>query len=168
MPRTQIAPTLHFIGEVSVQYGLTITNIFHAGDGNMHPITLFDARKPGEMKRRGRRAERSSPGAPPPAARSRASMASAWRRTGRWQNCSRQRRWKRSELRSCSSTSMRGSTRGKCCPRAGAARRSGKRHSPRGAWCTKSELLDYSQYQGPHSRSSGDRPPLRVQSGKEM
>ena len=48
-PRTKIAPTLHFIGEVSRKYGLTISNIFHAGDGNMHPIILFDARKPGEL-----------------------------------------------------------------------------------------------------------------------
>jgi glycolate oxidase len=49
VPRTQIAPTLTFIGEVSKKYGLTISNIFHAGDGNMHPIILFDARKPGEF-----------------------------------------------------------------------------------------------------------------------
>ncbi|MCX6629817.1 MAG: FAD-binding oxidoreductase, partial [Candidatus Solibacter sp.] len=49
--RTQIAPTLHFIGEVARKYGLTISNIFHAGDGNMHPIILFDARKPGDMEK---------------------------------------------------------------------------------------------------------------------
>src|SRR5579864_8457212 len=40
VPRTKIAPTLHFIGEVARRYGLTISNIFHAGDGNMHPIIL--------------------------------------------------------------------------------------------------------------------------------
>jgi glycolate oxidase len=51
VPRTQIAPTLRLIGEVSRKYGLTISNIFHAGDGNMHPIILFDARKPGELER---------------------------------------------------------------------------------------------------------------------
>ncbi|MEO8128383.1 MAG: FAD-linked oxidase C-terminal domain-containing protein [Bryobacteraceae bacterium] len=51
VPRTQIAPTLAFIGEVSKKYGLTISNIFHAGDGNMHPIILFDARKPGDLKK---------------------------------------------------------------------------------------------------------------------
>ena len=51
VPRTKIAPTLHFIGETSRKYGLTISNIFHAGDGNMHPIILFDARKPGELQR---------------------------------------------------------------------------------------------------------------------
>src|SRR3954469_5488851 len=48
VPRTQIAPTLRYIGEVAKRYGLTISNIFHAGDGNMHPIILFDPRKPGE------------------------------------------------------------------------------------------------------------------------
>jgi glycolate oxidase len=51
VPRTQIAPTLRFIAEVAQRSGLTISNIFHAGDGNMHPIILFDARKPGELER---------------------------------------------------------------------------------------------------------------------
>ena len=37
------------IGEVGEKYGLTISNIFHAGDGNMHPIILFDSRKPGDL-----------------------------------------------------------------------------------------------------------------------
>jgi glycolate oxidase len=49
VPRTQIAPTLAAIACVSRKYGLTISNIFHAGDGNMHPIILFDARKPGDL-----------------------------------------------------------------------------------------------------------------------
>jgi glycolate oxidase len=51
VPRTKIAPTLRYIGQVSEKYGLTISNIFHAGDGNMHPIILFDARKPDELDR---------------------------------------------------------------------------------------------------------------------
>jgi glycolate oxidase len=51
VPRTKIAPTLRFIGEVAVRYGLTISNIFHAGDGNMHPIILFNARKPGDLEK---------------------------------------------------------------------------------------------------------------------
>ncbi len=50
VPRTQIAPTLRFIGEVARRRRLTISNIFHAGDGNMHPIILFDARKPGDLE----------------------------------------------------------------------------------------------------------------------
>src|SRR5437667_3438668 len=49
VPRTQIAPTLRFIHQVSERYGLTISNIFHAGDGNMHPIILFDSRRPDEL-----------------------------------------------------------------------------------------------------------------------
>ena len=51
VPRTKIAPTLRHIQKVSEKYGLTISNIFHAGDGNMHPIILFDPRKPGELDR---------------------------------------------------------------------------------------------------------------------
>jgi glycolate oxidase len=51
VPRTRIAPTLRHIGKVSATFGLTSSNIFHAGDGNMHPIILFDARKPGELER---------------------------------------------------------------------------------------------------------------------
>lgn len=50
VPRTQIAGTLRRIGEISEKYGLSISNIFHAGDGNMHPIILFDARKPGQLE----------------------------------------------------------------------------------------------------------------------
>ena len=49
VPRTQIAPTLRRIDRISNESGLTIGNIFHAGDGNMHPIILFDARKPGDL-----------------------------------------------------------------------------------------------------------------------
>src|SRR5579864_5118461 len=51
VPRTKIAPALRHIQKVSRDYGLTISNIFHAGDGNMHPIILFDPRKPGQLKR---------------------------------------------------------------------------------------------------------------------
>ena len=51
VPRTQIAPTLRYIGEVAKTYNLSISNIFHAGDGNMHPIILFNARIPEELER---------------------------------------------------------------------------------------------------------------------
>ena len=51
VPRTQIAPTLRFIGEVARRSGLTISNIFHAGDGNMHPIILFNPRKAGDLEK---------------------------------------------------------------------------------------------------------------------
>jgi glycolate oxidase len=49
VPRTKIASTLRYIQQVSQKYGLTISNIFHAGDGNMHPIILFNPRKPGDL-----------------------------------------------------------------------------------------------------------------------
>ncbi|MEO8027698.1 MAG: FAD-linked oxidase C-terminal domain-containing protein, partial [Bryobacteraceae bacterium] len=51
VPRGQIASTLRRIHEISEEFSLTISNIFHAGDGNMHPIILFDPRKPGELAR---------------------------------------------------------------------------------------------------------------------
>ena len=80
VPRTKIAPTLRYIGEVGQKYGLTISNIFHAGDGNMHPIILFNARKPGDLERRRQRARTSWRTASTSADRSPASTASAWRR----------------------------------------------------------------------------------------
>src|SRR3954465_12180463 len=49
VPRTQVAPTLKYIAEVAKKYDLGISNIFHAGDGNMHPIILFNARIPEEL-----------------------------------------------------------------------------------------------------------------------
>ena len=51
VPRTRIADTLKYIHETADRYGLTISNIFHAGDGNMHPIILFDPRKPDELEK---------------------------------------------------------------------------------------------------------------------
>jgi len=51
VPRTKIASTLRFIGEVARRHDLTISNIFHAGDGNLHPIILFNPRKPGDLEK---------------------------------------------------------------------------------------------------------------------
>jgi glycolate oxidase len=51
VPRTKIAGALDHIRKVSAQYGLTISNVFHAGDGNLHPIILFDQRKPGDLEK---------------------------------------------------------------------------------------------------------------------
>jgi len=51
VPRTKIAPALREIGAVSRRRELTIGNIFHAGDGNIHPCILFDARRPGDLER---------------------------------------------------------------------------------------------------------------------
>ncbi|MDZ7640373.1 MAG: FAD-linked oxidase C-terminal domain-containing protein [Bryobacterales bacterium] len=51
VPRTRLPKVLGFIQEVARKHDLTISNIFHAGDGNLHPIILFDARKPGDLDR---------------------------------------------------------------------------------------------------------------------
>ena len=51
VPRTQTSATLRFIYGVSERYGLTISNIFHAGDGNLHPLILFDHRIPGQLEK---------------------------------------------------------------------------------------------------------------------
>jgi glycolate oxidase len=40
---------LHRMREMSVKYGLRVANVFHAGDGNLHPLILYDANKPGEL-----------------------------------------------------------------------------------------------------------------------
>ena len=50
VPRTKIAQTLKAIAEIGLRYGKTISNIFHAGDGNLHPIILFDPRKAGDLQ----------------------------------------------------------------------------------------------------------------------
>ncbi len=51
VPRSQVAPTLRYIQKVAEKYGVTISNIFHAGDGNLHPIILFNYHKPEELER---------------------------------------------------------------------------------------------------------------------
>ena len=51
VPRTQIAPTLRFIAQVAEKHQVRISNIFHAGDGNLHPIILFDSHIPEELER---------------------------------------------------------------------------------------------------------------------
>jgi glycolate dehydrogenase FAD-linked subunit len=51
VPRTKIAPTLNFIYDLAKRHGLTISNIFHAGDGNLHPLILFDPRAAGQLEK---------------------------------------------------------------------------------------------------------------------
>ncbi len=51
MPRTQVAPTLRYIAEVAERHKVSISNIFHAGDGNLHPIILFNSHVPGDLER---------------------------------------------------------------------------------------------------------------------
>ncbi len=51
IPRTRVPDTLRHIEAVGKKYGLTIGNIFHAGDGNLHPLILFDSRDAEETQR---------------------------------------------------------------------------------------------------------------------
>ena len=51
IPRRKLAEVLGRIGELSSQYGLQVVNVFHAGDGNLHPLIMFDANIPGELER---------------------------------------------------------------------------------------------------------------------
>jgi glycolate oxidase len=51
IPRTALPEVLHRIGEVSAAHGIRVANVFHAGDGNLHPLVLFDDAVEGEAGR---------------------------------------------------------------------------------------------------------------------
>ena len=51
IPRRHLADMLEKINELSKQYKLRVANVFHAGDGNLHPLILYDANIPGEIER---------------------------------------------------------------------------------------------------------------------
>ena len=51
IPRGRLAEVLNRMRVLSEQYGLGVANVFHAGDGNLHPLVLYDANKPEEVER---------------------------------------------------------------------------------------------------------------------
>ena len=51
IPRNALPRVLQDIADMSKQYDLPVANVFHAGDGNLHPLILYDANKPGELER---------------------------------------------------------------------------------------------------------------------
>jgi glycolate oxidase len=51
IPRKRIAEVLRRIADLERKYGLRCANVFHAGDGNLHPLILYDANKPDELER---------------------------------------------------------------------------------------------------------------------
>ncbi|MDO5656782.1 MAG: FAD-linked oxidase C-terminal domain-containing protein [Paracoccus sp. (in: a-proteobacteria)] len=51
VPVSKLPYTLKRIGELSRVHGLEVANVFHAGDGNMHPLIIFNANKPGDLER---------------------------------------------------------------------------------------------------------------------
>ncbi len=51
IPRKRLPEVLEAMAELSKDYELPVANVFHAGDGNLHPLILYDANKPGELER---------------------------------------------------------------------------------------------------------------------
>jgi glycolate oxidase len=51
IPRAKLPKVLARMRELSEEYGLRVANVFHAGDGNLHPLILYDANAPGELER---------------------------------------------------------------------------------------------------------------------
>jgi len=51
IPRAKLPLVLRRVQELSAKYGLRVANVFHAGDGNLHPLILYDANKPDELER---------------------------------------------------------------------------------------------------------------------
>src|SRR5947209_3585143 len=51
IPRTRLAEVLEEVDELSKEYGFKVANVFHAGDGNLHPLVCFDARNDGELEK---------------------------------------------------------------------------------------------------------------------
>jgi glycolate oxidase len=51
IPRTRLSEVLRRIEELGAEYGLQVANVFHAGDGNLHPLVCYDGRKEGEPER---------------------------------------------------------------------------------------------------------------------
>ena len=51
IPRHALPTVLARMAEMSAEYGLRVANVFHAGDGNLHPLILYDANTPGELER---------------------------------------------------------------------------------------------------------------------
>jgi glycolate oxidase len=51
IPRRCLPEVLEYVYELAAEYGLVVGNVFHAGDGNIHPCIFYDANKPGELER---------------------------------------------------------------------------------------------------------------------
>ena len=51
VPRTKLGDALVAIEALSARHGLRVANVFHAGDGNLHPLILYDGREPGALER---------------------------------------------------------------------------------------------------------------------
>jgi FAD/FMN-containing dehydrogenase len=96
IPRTRLPEVLEAIDALAEEYGMVVANVFHAGDGNLHPLVCFDGRNEGEAERAEELSGGSSTRAWRPAARSPASTGSAWTRRSTCRRCSGTPTWTRS------------------------------------------------------------------------
>ena len=51
IPRNRLSEVLDRMSDFSEDFGLRVANVFHAGDGNLHPLILYDANSPGELEK---------------------------------------------------------------------------------------------------------------------
>ena len=51
VPRSKLPVIMREMGDIAARHGLVFANVFHAGDGNLHPLILYDAQRPGELER---------------------------------------------------------------------------------------------------------------------
>ena len=93
IPRTALPRLLDEIERLATAAGLRVANVFHAGDGNLHPLVLYDQAVAGQEERRWKCPIGSCGFAWITAARSPASTAWARRSRRRWATCSRSRTW---------------------------------------------------------------------------
>ena len=95
VPRSHLGAALAEIQELSEKYGLRVANVFHAGDGNLHPLILYDARVPGAFDRAEEMAATSWTCASGWVARSPASTGWAWKSAPTCRTCTARPTWPR-------------------------------------------------------------------------
>jgi glycolate oxidase len=93
IPRTSLGDVLARIAGLSAREGLRVANVFHAGDGNLHPLVLYDAAVPGQAEQAEQLATATWSCAWSTAGPSPASTASASTRPARCRRCSPRRTW---------------------------------------------------------------------------
>ena len=117
VPRTALPAVLDRIAELSAESGIRVANVFHAGDGNLHPLVLFDDAAPRGRARRPRWCPaRSWTCASSTAGRSPASTASAWTSPGTCRRCSAPTTWTPCSCCAARSTRPACATPGKIFP----------------------------------------------------
>ncbi len=125
VPRTSLGAVLAKIAALSAEAGVRVANVFHAGDGNLHPLVLYDDASPGRDAARPRNCPaRSWTPAWNTAARSPASTASASTSPGTCRRCSTPTTWTPCSWSGARSTRPACATRARSSPRPGCAARS--------------------------------------------